>query len=54
MGVLQKANGDRYEGTFSSDSASGFGTIFYSSGDVYVGNVSNFKKSGKGRMYHHE
>lgn len=42
----------RYEGTFQSDTPSGFGMISYPNGDTYIGEVTSLKKTGKGRMYY--
>jgi hypothetical protein len=46
-GVLCYRNGERYEGSWSEDTAHGKGTLTYAGGDKYVGEWMEGKKHGK-------
>jgi hypothetical protein len=50
--LLVRANGERFEGEFKQDTATGKQQVFYNDGRYYIGTLKEFKRDGRGRLYY--
>lgn len=50
-GVIEWADGRKYEGQYENDKKQGHGTFYWADGRKYVGGWKNGKQHGKGEYY---